>query len=269
MKTVFIAGKNRIAVDALKHVARTELRVVAVPNETDQGVDTWQPSLRKAAQQLGVSVETLRSAQFSDGDLVVSLEFEKIVRPQTFEGVSFFNIHFSLLPKYRGCFTSFWPIFNGEDETGVTLHEIDDGIDTGRIIDQKKIKLSDAITARELYESYQDVGFKVFTENLGKLVSGGYVARDQKPEDASYYSRSSFSKDQNELPLGATASQTNKFVRSYFFPEFQTATFNGTAIASCEITGSESTLPPGTVLSQDKMSFFVATKDFDVKLSKF
>ena len=53
-----------------------------------------------------------------------------------------FNFHFSLLPKYRGCHTNFFQIYNGEKISGVTLHKIDNGIDTGPIIDQLKFSIN-------------------------------------------------------------------------------------------------------------------------------
>lgn len=253
----------------LEHVVKTGLQVVALPNETDQGEDSWQPSLRKAAQRLGVPVESLTTAKFSDGDVLVSLEFEKILKPNAFKGLGLFNIHFSLLPKYRGCFTSFWPIMNGEDESGVTLHEIDEGIDTGRIIAQKKIALSREVTSRALYEKYQDAGLEIFAEHLQSLIQGNHISRDQQADFATYYSRNTFSRDNNELPVRATAWQIKNFVRAYFFPEYQTASFRGLAISECIITEARSTRKPGTVLFEDEKFLVVATADFDVELSKF
>jgi methionyl-tRNA formyltransferase len=55
-------------------------------------------------------------------------------------------------------YTSAWPILNGEDETGVTLHEIDEGIDTGNIIDQISFPITEDDTARDLYFKYLKYG---------------------------------------------------------------------------------------------------------------
>lgn len=253
----------------LVHAVEMGLRIVAIPNETDQGEDSWQPSFRKAANRLGVPVESLASAQFSGGDVLVSLEFEKILQPNVLKTLEVFNIHFSLLPKYRGCFTSFWPILNGEHESGVTLHEIDEGIDTGRIIAQKRIALNGEVTARELYEEYQDAGLEIFVENLEALFDGNYSSRDQQADFATYYSRTTFSRGNNKLPAMATAWQIKNFVRAYFFPEYQTASFRGFSISSCEITETRSTRKPGTVLFEEEEFLLVATADFDVALFKF
>jgi methionyl-tRNA formyltransferase len=250
----------------MKHAANLGLSPIVIPNETDEGLDGSQPSLRKAAEVAGIQIEGFVGGVLAGRGVFISLEFDKIVVPETSEGIKFYNIHFSLLPKYRGCFTSFWPIFNGDSETGVTLHEIDSGIDTGKIIDQHTIPLSADVTARELYEIYQDEGLKLFVNNLENIISGNFVSHEQSSSNATYFSRKSFSSDQNEIPFNTTAWQVKNFVRSYYFPEYQTATFEGALISRCEVLSSRSSLKPGTIAKRIEGDFIVATTDFDVRL---
>ena len=73
--------------------------------------------------------------------ILISIEYEKIINIKKFLSNELYNFHFSLLPKYRGCHTNFYQIFNGEKNSGVTLHKIDGGIDTGPIIDQIKFPI--------------------------------------------------------------------------------------------------------------------------------
>ena len=73
--------------------------------------------------------------------IFISIEYETLIDPKKFESKELFNFHFSLLPKYRGCHTNFFQIFNGEKFSGVTLHKIDNGIDTGAIVDQLKFNI--------------------------------------------------------------------------------------------------------------------------------
>ena len=76
-------------------------------------------------------------------DLIfISIEFEEIIKINRFKSKELFNFHFSLLPKYRGCHTNFFQIYFGEKYSGVTLHKIDDGIDTGPIISNIKFKIN-------------------------------------------------------------------------------------------------------------------------------
>ena len=124
---ICIAGKNSIATSALLH--SIELfggeKIVACPNPSDDGVSRWQPSLRRYAQEFGIKIVSLEEL-YEIKDLVfLSLEYEKLIRPEKFISTQLFNIHFSNLPSYRGMFTSAWPILNGERQSGVTLHKID------------------------------------------------------------------------------------------------------------------------------------------------
>ena len=80
----------------------------------------------------------------------ISLEFDKIINTSLFKTTNLFNIHFSLLPRYKGMYTSILPILNGDKISGVTLHKIDRGIDTGDIIDKCSFRLI-LLTQQEIY----------------------------------------------------------------------------------------------------------------------
>ena len=122
-----IAGKNNIAVHGLELALRKfhHSDIAVVCNKNEHGVDGWQRSLRKCAQDNGVKEITLEQAYSCASVCFLSLEFDLLVSPERFATQNIFNIHFSLLPKYKGMFTSVWPILNADDESGVTLHYLD------------------------------------------------------------------------------------------------------------------------------------------------
>ena len=98
-----------------------------------------------------------------------------MLKNESFKSNNLFNFHFSLLPKYRGCHTNFYQILNGEKISGVSLHKIDKGIDTGAILDQItfKIKLND--TAYQNYLRLMDYSFLLFlTKTLMKMTYYDY-----------------------------------------------------------------------------------------------
>ncbi len=112
---IVIAGKNNIAVHALNYLASCQgiNNLAVVCNKTDKGTDTWQMSLRKKALTLGILELSLSDAE-ELADVFISLEFDQIIKTNNFKTSKIFNIHFSLLPKYRGMYTSVWPILNNE-----------------------------------------------------------------------------------------------------------------------------------------------------------
>ncbi len=202
--------------------------------------------------------------------IFLSLEFDKLIKTSLFASKILLNMHFSLLPAYKGCFTSIWPLYFGEERTGVTLHYIDDGIDTGDILDQREIKITPEMTARELYEAYQDAGRDLAIENIKALLDGFLKPRrSQLAEGSSYFSRDSLSRLGLEIVSRATAEQVRNQVRSLFFPEYQTATLGGESISRCVITDVRSTRLPGTIIGADRTTIEMATVDFNVLLTKW
>ena len=123
--------------------------------------------------------------------LFLSLEFDKIIKPSLFLTEKLFNIHFSLLPKYKGMYTSYWPIINAESETGVTLHRIDQGIDTGNIIQQSSFRINSDMTVKQLYLQYIKSGTKLIKDNFLKLMDDRVKEESQSYKDSSYYSNKS------------------------------------------------------------------------------
>src|SRR5438128_1100884 len=122
---VAICGKGKIAVSALRHVYQLlsasilDFRLVVCPTRDDRGYDTWRPSLSKAARSIDVDVVELDSLFGEEGLLLISLEFDQILKVHKFTSKRLFNIHFSKLPKYRGVYTSTLQVLNGEAESGV------------------------------------------------------------------------------------------------------------------------------------------------------
>jgi len=103
---LILAGKTRLAVECLFYVIDQKIasprEITAIPVASDQGIDTWQPSFRKAAISRGVPVVPVEHAKQLDG-IFISLEYDKIVRSNEFRSRLMLNVHFSALPAYKGC----------------------------------------------------------------------------------------------------------------------------------------------------------------------
>lgn len=265
-----LAGKNRISIESLDLLRKAALYDLCVcPVDADHGVDDWQPSLIKYAAGLGVPIVSLEDVYGLNDVVFLSVEFDRIIRPEKFGSAVLLNIHFSLLPAYKGCFTSIWPIYYGEEKTGVTLHYIDSGIDTGEIIDQKDIAIGHDMNARLLYDAYQDAGIELINKYLYRFSHRGELnSIPQTVIGSSYYSRKSLSEISLEINPRATAMQIQKKVRSLWFPEYQTALFNGENISRCDILNERSNRQPGSILADDELSMTISTIDFDVTLYK-
>jgi methionyl-tRNA formyltransferase len=226
-----IAGKNTIAVEAMWRLSR-ELDVVCLPNPSDLGIDDWQPSLRKAAVKAGVPVITAAAAARAPELCFLSLEYSEIIRPAEFASGALFNVHFSLLPLYRGCNTSVWPILRGEAEHGVTLHAIDAGVDTGAVIDQRAFPVAE-MTAFETYMTCQRLGLELALEWAPRLMRGEYRAVPQG--EGTTFPRKALDYRWKEIDLAEPAVQVVRRVRAFTFPPYQWPTLRGREILAASL----------------------------------
>ncbi len=264
--TVLICGRGRVAVDVLQYaVARQaagfdDVRLLACPSRGDAGVDTWQPSLVAAAQALGVPLVDIQKFRDEPDLLLLSLEYDRIIDTEAFASTRLYNIHFSALPAYRGVYTSIWPILNGEAESGVTLHAIDPGVDTGAIVAQQRFPLAATETARTLFERLHTEATSLVTAWLPGLIAGEIETTPQTENGASLYRRSGLDLERARvLDLSQSAQEMDRRVRAFYFPEYQTATFHGQGVRACRDTGQ--TAAPGRVLVETSRSAIVSAQD--------
>lgn len=266
---ICLAGKNEIAVYGLNllldKVEKKNIRVVY--NHQDDpapGFDTWQPSMLKVAKENDVKVISIDEFYSLDNIIFLSLEFYKIIVPSRFSNSDLFNIHFSNLPCYKGMYTSALPILNNESFAGVTLHEIDAGIDTGDIIDQIKFPIEKNDTVRDLYFKYLSNSKKLLKNNLTNILKGSTKSVPQSPESSSYYSAKTIDYKNLKIKLFSTAEQIRNQIRAYFFPEYQVPKIHGYFVKSAIIDSKKSTNKPGDLLSVNKTTIIIATIDYDL-----
>ncbi len=267
---ICIAGKNEIAVHGLE-LALAELgreNVMVCPNVSDDGVSRWQPSLTRFAKKWGVSVFELDDLYEIDDLIFISLEFDRIVRPERFRTKSLFNMHFSRLPAYKGMYTSAWPILNGEKYSGVTFHKIDSGIDTGEIVDQMEIPIQEKHTARDLYFAYMKTARFLLNRVYPKLIENNYTSSPQSAVHSSYYSNTSINYANLSLNLSNTAESVLRQVRAFHFREFQIPHIDSFPVANGQIQRDRSHKAAGSVTLDGPDAIVVSTIDFDIRFER-
>lgn len=131
------------------------------------GIPVFQPVKIKAPD----AVEELKKFE---ADIFVVAAFGQILSKEILDMPKFgcVNIHASLLPKYRGAAPINWCIINGEKETGVTIQQMNEGIDTGDILAAKSMAIAPDETAESLFDKLSRLGAKLIVETLPKLERG-------------------------------------------------------------------------------------------------
>ncbi|MXV38991.1 formyl transferase [Flavobacteriaceae bacterium Ap0902] len=269
-KTICIAGKNNIAINIAKYIAYKypDYKLIAITNQNDYGNNNFQLSFKHYCEINDIEVVSLYEVYEIENLYFISLEFDKIIKPSRFKSKELFNIHFSYLPAYKGMYTSALPILNNEEYSGVTLHLIDTGIDTGDIIDQEKFKLNPSWTGQDLYLKYIEYGTRIVKKNLENILTGKYDVKVQSHVKSSYYDKNSIDYANLTININKTANEVHNQIRAFSFPAYQLPLIKDSEIYNSIILTSKTVAKPGNILFEDEFSITISTIDFDLKLLK-
>ncbi|MDB5033658.1 MAG: hypothetical protein JWQ98_899 [Chlorobi bacterium] len=233
--TYLLGGKFAAAIEAARILREMGVAFSVIPSSGEERIPAM-PSLERFAS--GHDIPILRDPAALHGEDItfISVEFDRLIHPARFGGASrFFNIHFSMLPAYRGTMTSFWPIILRERTTGVTLHRIDEGIDTGDIIAQRSFAIGGEDSCRDLYFRYHDAASVLLREHLASVIDGSFGARPQGEAGASSFPRflyPFFPKEFRSRQLRLMErGDVHNILRALIFREYQLPLVDGERIA--------------------------------------
>tara|TARA_B100000508_G_scaffold118450_1_gene98611 strand:+ start:126011 stop:126976 length:966 start_codon:yes stop_codon:yes gene_type:complete len=181
-KIVFM-GTPDFAVASLDAILKKGFDVVGVVTAPDRpagrGQKIRQSAVKGFALEHGLNIlqpENLKDQSFHtelealEADLFAVVAFRMLPEAVwTMPKKGTINLHGSLLPQYRGAAPINWAIINGEKETGVTTFFIDKKIDTGDIIQQRTIPISENMTAGELHDNMMNIGAELLVETIGNI----------------------------------------------------------------------------------------------------
>ena len=238
-KIYCIAGKNQCGINFLQYISSkiNKNKILILPNDNDIGKDNWQPSLKKYAIKNKYKIVNIKDVYKIKDLILISIEYEHLIKVNKFISNELFNFHFSLLPKYRGCHTNFFQIYNGEKYSGVTLHKIDKGIDTGPIIDQIKFKININTNAYDNYFILMNNSLRLLKKNFNNISKKKYKTTVQKLDKGSYYSKKSVNYDKMKVFEIDKINLTNfNKIKAFIFPPFQLPIVNKKKVTNIKYT---------------------------------
>ena len=169
------------------------------------------------------------------------------------------NIHASLLPKYRGAAPIQWCIVDGEKETGVTIMQMDAGIDTGDILFTKKVEITDEETGGSLFDKLSEAGAELIVEALPKI-EAGEVHPVKQDEALSNYARM-LKKEDGQINWKRPAEEIGRQVRGMDpWPSAYTY-YKGKQFKIWKaqaVDGGTEGLQPGTIAQIEKQGIWIA-----------
>jgi methionyl-tRNA formyltransferase len=192
MRAVFF-GTPELAVPALRALTRVA-EVVGVVCQPDRpagrGLELRQPAVKQAALELGFEVyqpEKVRTGELHDwldarkADVALVLAYGRILPLPVLRAprCGCVNLHASLLPRYRGAAPIQWAILRGEDVTGISLMQMDEGLDSGPVYTRHELRIGDNETAGELAVRLGELAAQIVLADLERVVRGELQAEAQ------------------------------------------------------------------------------------------
>ncbi len=166
-----------------------------------------------------------------------------------------FNLHGSLLPRYRGRAPVNWALLNGETETGVTLHKMVKRPDAGDIVGQRKVAIASDDTALKLHAKVREAAKELLTDLLPEMKAGKITLTPQDEAQASYFGRRTAA--DGEIHWHKSATEINNLIRAVTEPYPGAFTFLGQrklTVWRALPLNTQHDKQPGTVLSADPLT---------------
>ncbi len=262
MKVVFM-GTPGFAVPCLEGLLATGYKVEGVFTQPDQpkgrGYALTPPPVKVLAVEAGIPVyqpqslkdahvqETIRSL---NSDIIVVVAYGKILPPAILRipPLGCVNVHASLLPQYRGAAPIQWAVLKGEDVTGITTMQMDEGLDTGAMLLQKKLAILPNETAGELHDRLMELGKQTLLDTLSRIQGMGLWGVPQDNHKATYAPM--LRKDMSPIDWSMSAQQVHNQVRGLNPWPGATTQIEGTAlkIHRTYMTDKQSNAEPGEVI---------------------
>ncbi len=270
MRIVF-AGTPQFAERALQALIEAKKNVVLVLTQPDRpagrGMKMMASPVKALAVARGLAVyqppnlrdpaafEALRLAR---PDVLVVAAYGLILPQSALDVASFgaVNIHASLLPRWRGAAPIQRAIQAGDRQTGISIMQMDAGLDTGAILAQGAVPIEDADTSQTLHDTLAALGAGMLLETLGRIERGEVRSRPQPAEGVTYAAK--ISKQEAQLDWRRPAAELDRAIRAFNpFPGAQ-ATLGDAVLKIWRARKSRSGGPPGKVLGVDERGIVVA-----------
>ena len=220
----------------------------------EQGLTVYQPQKVKTPE----FVELLHELQ---PELIVVAAFGQFLSKEILELPKYgcINVHASLLPKYRGAAPIQYAIIKGEKESGVTIMQMDIGMDTGAMLDKVVVPIEENTTMGELHDALREQGAELLLEVIDKIAAGTVVAEPQDDAQATYATL--LDRSMEHIDWSKTAQEVHNLIRGFNpAPSTFTKLPNGKSLKiwGSKMTDKSSAAAAGTVIETGKHSFFVA-----------
>lgn len=274
MRIVFM-GTPDFSVGPLRALVEAGHEVVAVVTQPDKekgrGKQVLFTPVKEAAIELGLKVYQpvkVRDEEFVavlrelSADVMVVSAFGQILTPEILNMTKYgcINIHASLLPKYRGAAPIQWSIIDGEEKTGVTIMQMNEGIDTGDILLVSEVDIEPKETGGSLFDKLAAVGSELIVTALEKIQAGEITPVKQDDSKSNYAKM--LKKELGNIDFNKSAVEIERLIRGLTpWPSAYTK-LGGKTLKIWDgdvLNKNYENAVPGEIVDVDKNSIYVKT----------
>lgn len=274
MKLVFM-GTPAFAVGTLKALAESgQYEIVGVVTQPDRpqgrGNKVVMTPVKEYALSQGLTVyqpQKVKTPEFVAKlrelapDMIVVAAFGQLLSQEILSLPRYgcINVHASLLPKYRGAAPIQYAIIKGEKESGVTIMQMDIGMDTGAILKQAVVPIGPDMTMGELQDALCSIGAGLLLETLPEILAGTVQVTQQDDASATYATL--LDRSMECIDWSKPAQEIHNLIRGFNpAPSTFTKLPNGKSLKLwvSHMTAKSSDAAPGTVVELSKKAFYVA-----------
>ena len=270
---IIFMGTPDFAVPTLESLIQGPDEIIAVVTQPDRPKGRSKklvpPPVKLVAQKYGIDLyqpKGIRSPDFIttlksyDPDLIVVAAYGKIL-PETIIELprnGCINVHGSLLPRHRGAAPIQWAIIKGDPEVGVTIMQMDKGMDTGQILMKASITPDPEETAGTLFPKIARLGSHTLMDTLDMLAQGGLAMIDQDDKEAT--SAPMLRKEDGLIDWTRSAHEINCLIRGLdpWPTAFSFLDQRKFQLFRPEVVHQSSTRKPGTLLRADREGLLIA-----------
>lgn len=283
MKIVFM-GTPDFSVGALESLIEAGHEIAAVVTQPDKkkgrGGQVQYTPVKEAALKHNLAVYQpvrARDEEFVNvlreiaPDVIVVVAFGQILPKSILELAPYgcINIHASLLPRYRGAAPIQWAVIDGEEKTGVTTQQMNEGIDTGDILETIEVLIDKKETGGSLFDKLSDAGAKLIVQTLENIKEGNIHPVPQDDSKSNYAKM--LTKDLGNIDFSKTAAEIERLIRGLNpWPSAYTK-FRGKTLKIWDadiVTDNEYAGIPGQIVNFDKTCFYVKTGEGCLRINE-
>ncbi len=260
---IAVAATPEVAIDSLNALRNSDFELAFVITQPDRpagrGQELKESAVSEWATSAGINCHKPETRDdflklASTVDLMITIGYGKILTLEELSAPTYgsINLHFSLLPRWRGAAPVQRSIEAGDAFTGVTVFQLDEGMDTGPIYLMKRFALDDDITSDELFKELSELGSEALLESL-KMIEGGVKPTPQGSTHATKAAK--ITKAECQINWSDDALRISRKIRAFTSHPGAWTTFRGSTVKIETPVVEELVLKPGEILFKEKKLF--------------